>query len=231
MLARIAVLGLFGVFLVDKVWVPGYLQLLQRSQKLWHTGKVLQPLLAARPLAEAPQVRQHLVWNAASLIRDADDYMLGRFADQDLNGRRLRVLGLALLDDGLDRVAEQFAHNVLEVAEYVRKGGVEVAVDVNVWYVNVGAICAFDQLLSGFAAALHNLPRIAPQEDFTYRLGVWVIHGLGMGKVPRRVEGFGEGEMLLCNHSTGNALHTSEHAHANRSGRVVQLVPTAASCS
>lgn len=72
--------------------------------------------MAAGPFAEGPEVGEDVSRDAAALVRHADDDVLGRFADGDLDrgrsGRGARP-SLLLLDDGLDRVAQKLANDVL----------------------------------------------------------------------------------------------------------------------
>jgi hypothetical protein len=118
------------------------------------------------------------------------------FADEHLDWWRLGVFGCALLDDGLYRVAQQLANNVLEVAEDVRECSLEMAVHFDLGDLDIRAVCTPDQLLRGLSTIFDNFFGIASQEDLAN--GFLVVQQLGVGKVPGRVEGFGERQMLLC---------------------------------
>src|SRR5690242_17762904 len=89
------------------------------------------------------------------------------------------------------------------MAENVRKGGVEVAIDLDLWYVHVGGVCAPYELLGVLAAVFDNLLRIASQKDLAD--GLLVVQQLGIWEVPGRVERLSEGEVLFCNDSPRNA--------------------------
>lgn len=123
--------------------------------------------------------------------------MLRRFANQHLDGRQRRIFGLALLDDCLNRISQQFANDVFEVAEDIREGGLQVAVHFDLWDGYVRTVSAPDQLLRSFSAVLDNFFGVAAKKDFAN--GFLVVQGLGMGKVPWGVECLGECKMLLCN--------------------------------
>lgn len=84
------------------------------------------------------------------------------------------------------------------MAEDVGEGRVEVAVDFDIGYVDAGAVGALDKLLHGLAAVLDDFSGVALEEDFTDGLLVvgWVH---GVGEMPGRVEGIGEGKVLFGN--------------------------------
>ena len=123
--------------------------------------------------------------------------MLRSLADEHLDWRRLGIFGRTLLDDSLNRVAQQFANDVLEVAEDVWEGGIKMAVNLDLWDLNLGTICASDQFLRSFPAVVYDFFCIAPQEDLADRL--LIVQQLGVGEVPWRIESLGECQMLLRN--------------------------------
>jgi hypothetical protein len=180
------------------------LQFLRFAEKLGHSSKILEPFLATRALAEAPEIGQQLVRNASALIRDSYNHVLVGFADEHLDRRRFGVLGCTLLDDGLDRVPQQLANYVLEVAKDVREGRLEMAVHFDLGDLDIRAVCASDQLLGGLSAILDDFFGIASQENLAN--GFLVVQQLGVREVPGRVEGLGECQMLLCNDAPGDAL-------------------------
>jgi len=84
------------------------------------------------------------------------------------------------------------SNDVLEMTENVGECGFKVAMDSDVGYADIGAVGALDQLLHRLAAVLDDFFGLAPQEDFAD--GLLVGRGVhGVGKVPGRVEGLGEG--------------------------------------
>jgi hypothetical protein len=93
-----------------------------------------------------------------------------------------------LLGHGLDRVAQQLADDVLEVAEDVGEVGVEVAVDADLGEGDAGPVGTLQDLADGAAAAGDDVFGETFEEDFADEFGVGE---LGAGGVPRRVEGIG----------------------------------------
>jgi hypothetical protein len=104
----------------------------------------------------------------------------------------------------LDRVAQQLANNVLEVTEDIWERRIEMAVHFDLWYLHVRAMRAPDELLRGLTTVFNNLFGVAAQEDFADCF--LVVQQLGVWKVPWRVEGFGEGQVLLCDDPPRYAL-------------------------
>jgi hypothetical protein len=166
----------------------------------------LQSFLTPRTLAETPQVWQDFVRDTSTLVGNADNDVLRGFANQDLDGRQLGIFRLALLDDGLDRIAQKLTNDVFKMAQNVRKSRVEVAVDFDFGDVNVWAIGVLDQLLHRLAAIFDYLFCIAAQEDLAYGLLV-VRMDLGLWEVPWRIESLGKCKMLFCNDASRDALH------------------------
>ena len=135
--------------------------------------------------------------------------MLRSLADENFDGRWLHVFGFALLDDSLDGVAEELAYDVFEVAQNVGEGGIEVTIDLDVRYLNVRTMGAPDEVLGCRSTFLDNVSGAASQEYLTH--GLLIVRGMwGLGKVPRRVESLGEGQMLLCDDASRDALEESE---------------------
>jgi hypothetical protein len=81
-----------------------------------------------------------------------------------------------------------------------------VPIQFDLWDLDVGAVCASDQILRRLSTVLDNLFGVASQEDLAY--GLLVVQQLGVWKMPGRVEGLGECEMLLGNDTSGYALLT-----------------------
>lgn len=183
------------------------MQLLHGGGHSGHLAEVLEALLALGAFAEGPEVREFFTGDAAAAVRNADDDVLLGFADCDFDGRRRGrgVVGLFLvvLDDGLDRVAQELADDVLEVAEDVGEARVEVAVDFDLGDLYVGAVCGVGELGDGFGAAAYDIFGEAFDEDFADEIG---FGELGAGREVGRVESFGEGEVLLCDDPSRDAL-------------------------
>jgi hypothetical protein len=142
------------------------------------------------------------------------------FADCDFDGRRRSrgVVGLFLvvLDDGLDRVAQELADDVLEMAEDVREACVEVAVDLDLGDLDVGSVCGVGELGDGFGAAANDVFGEAFYEDFTDEVG---FRELGAGREVGRVECLCEGEVLLRDDSSRDSLverRSASIGHNNR---------------
>lgn len=183
------------------------MQLLHGGGHSGHLAKVLEALLALGALAEGPEVREFLAGDAAATVRYADNDVLLGFADCNFDGRRRErgVVGLFLvvLDDGLDGVAQELADNVFEVAKDVGEARVEVAVDFDLGNLHVGAVCGVSELGDGFGAAANDVFGVAFYEDLADKVG---FGEFGAGGEVGRVEGFGEGEVLLCDDPSRNAL-------------------------
>jgi hypothetical protein len=126
------------------------------------------------------------------------------FADEDLDRRWCGVFGRALLDDGLYRVPQQLADDVLEMAENVWEGSLEMAVHFDLWDLDVGAVCAPDQLLRRLSTVLDDFFGVASQKDLANSF--LVVQQLGVREVPGRIERLGERQMLLCDDAPRDAL-------------------------
>lgn len=183
------------------------MQLLHGGGHSGHLAKVLETLLALGAFAEGPEVREFLARDAAAAIGYADDDVLLSFADCDFDGRGRRrgVVGLLLvvLDDGLNGVAEKLADNILEMAEDVREARVEVAVDFDLRDLDVGSVCGAGELGDSFSAAAYDIFGKAFDEDFADKIG---FGELGAGREVGGVKGFREGEVLLRDDSSRDAL-------------------------
>lgn len=76
-------------------------QFLQSTQEFRYASQILQSFLIPRTFAKAPQMGQHLVRDAATLIRDSYDYVLGCLAYENLDRWWCGVTVLLLRNDGL----------------------------------------------------------------------------------------------------------------------------------
>lgn len=115
--------------------------------------------------------------------------MLGTLADCYLDGGRFvgRLFRfLVVLNDGLDGVTQELADDVLEVAEDVREGSFQVAVDFYLGDGGDGAVGALGYLAYCMTAALDDFFGDAFEEDFAYEFG---FGEFGAGGEPRGVEG------------------------------------------
>lgn len=150
-------------------------------------------------------MREVLARDAAAAVRDADDGVLRRLADGDLDGRRLaqRPLALVALDDGVHRVAEELADDVLEVVEDVGEAGGEVALDADLGDGGVRAVGGAREGLDRAAAAGDDVVGDAPDEDLADEVG---LGQLGAWGEVRGVEGCCQGEVLLCDYAAGDSL-------------------------
>ena len=179
---------------------------LQSSQEFRNASQILQSLLIPRTFAKAPQMGQHLVRYASALIRDSYNYVLGCLAYENLNRWWCGVTVLLLRNDGLYRVSDELTDDIFQMALNVRKGSIKMAFDANLGNLHMRAVGGFDQFLGRLAAALYDLFGIALEEDFADGVVVWIVLGLDVWKMPWRVEGVGQRQMLLCNNTAGDAL-------------------------
>lgn len=107
------------------------------------------------------------------------------------------------LGDGLDGVAQQLADDVFQMAEDVREVGVQVAVDVDMREGDVGTVGALEDGAHGVGDALHDVFGVAFEEDLADEFGFGELRA---GGEPGGVEGVGEGEVLLGDDASGDAL-------------------------
>jgi len=112
-------------------------------------------------------MRQNLARDPPALVGDSDLDVLGGLANQDFNRRRPGTVWFALLNDGLNGVAEKFSNDVLQVALDVGESGIDVTVDVDVRNLNMPTVGSFDQFLGSLAAALDDFLCITFEEYFT----------------------------------------------------------------
>lgn len=64
----------------------------------------------------------------------------------------------------------------------------------------------FSKAFSPLPTFFNNLSCLTPQKDLSDEFSVWIMLLLCIGKMPRRMECFGQCEMLLCDDSAGYAL-------------------------
>lgn len=98
------------------------------------------------------------------------------------------------VDDGLNRVAQELADNVLDVAEDVGEAGVEVANDADLGDGDVGPVDGASEGADGLGAALDDVLGRALDEDLADEVG---LGELGARGEVGRVEGLGQREVLL----------------------------------
>lgn len=176
-----------------------------------HAGdlaEVLEALGRLRALGEGPQVGQLGAGDAAAAVGYAEyDVFLG-LADGHLDGGRGRRgvrLPLVPVNDSLDRVAEELADNVLDVAQDVGEAGVEVADDVDLGDGGVGPVGGAGEGRDGFGAARDDVLGGTFDEDLADEVGLGELRA---GREVGGVEGFGEGEVLLGDDAAGYSLET-----------------------
>jgi hypothetical protein len=143
----------------------------------------LESLLASRAFAETPQIRQNLICDSATLVRNSNYDVLCCFANQYLDGRELRIFRPALLDDGLDGVAQKFADDVLEMTEDVGECRIKMTIHLDFRDLDVRAVGVLDEFLGCFSTVFDYLFRITAQEDLANGLLVR-RRVLGLGKMP-----------------------------------------------
>ena len=158
--------------------------------------------LAARPFHKRPELTTLIRWNATTLIRYSDDYMLRGLGNENLDWWCSVGAGGPFFDDCLDRVAKKLTDNVLQVAQDVGKGSLQMTLDCNARQYAARAVSLSSQGSRSIPACLHHVASAATQEDFSYEVRVRVNLGFGVGKVPRRVECFGQGKVLFSDDST-----------------------------
>ena len=174
-----------------------------------HAGDAVQvrkALLAERALAKGPEIGELLARYAAAAVRDADGDVLGRLGDGDIDGRGafgwVAMCDVAV-DDGLDRVTQELADDVLEVAEDEGEIGIKVALDADIGYLDVWGIDRASNLLYSVRTALDDVLGVALDEDLADKVGLGELSPWGE---VRRVVCLGEGEVLLGNDTATDAL-------------------------
>ena len=110
-------------------------------------------------------MRKDLPRDASTLIGDSDDDVLRRFADQDLDRRWVARIVSSSFDDSLDRVPQQLADDVLQVAQDVGERGLEVALEFDFWYGAIGTVRFSSESLGCLAAPLNHFLGVAAEED------------------------------------------------------------------
>ena len=99
--------------LVRLTWLDSRnFQFLQSAQQFGNASQILQSLLIPRTFAEAPEVRPHFIRDAATLIRNSYDDVLGCLANKDLNGWWYGVTVLLLRNDCLDGIPDELANDI-----------------------------------------------------------------------------------------------------------------------
>ena len=78
--------------------------------------------------------------------------------------------------------------------------------DLDVRQYAAGTIGLFSEGDRSIPACFDHLTSVATQENFSYKLGSGINLKLGVGKVPRRVEGFGQRKVLFGNNPTRDSL-------------------------
>ena len=73
--------------------------------------------------------------------------------------------------------------------------------DVNLWEVVRATISSFCKTLGLLSAFCDDFPRIAPQKYFPDEVYVRILLVFSIRKMPRRIEGFREGKVLLCDYA------------------------------
>lgn len=114
--------------------------------------------------------------------------MLRRLAYRDLYRRRLALgpQSQVALYNGLHRVAQELADNVLEVVENIGEAGGEVALDADLGDGGGGPVRGAGEGLDGTGAAGDDVLGDAADEDLAYEVG---FGKLGAGREVGRVEG------------------------------------------
>lgn len=72
---------------------------------------------------------------------------------------------------------------------------------VNFWEVARATISSFRKTLGLLSAFRDDFPRIAPQKYLSNEVYVRILLIFSIGKMPRRIEGFREGKVLLCDYA------------------------------
>lgn len=130
-----------------------------------------------------------------------------------LTGALVRVVAIVVVDDGLDRVPEQLADDVLEVAEDVGEGRLEVALDSDLGHLHVRAVGGAREVPHRAAAPLDHVLGHALEEDLANELRL----GERRPRLePVGVERLGERQVLLRYDPAGYALWVSDFARLDK---------------
>ncbi len=151
-------------------------------------------------------MRKDLPRYAAALIGEPDDDVLGSFAYENLDRGWIAGAVSSPFDDGLYGIPQQLADDVLQMAQDVGEGGVEVTSEIDIRYGTVGSVRFSSECLCCLAAPLHDFLGIAAEKDLPDEVRVRFYVDLGVWEMPRRIEGFSQGEVLLCDDTAGDAL-------------------------
>lgn len=145
--------------------------------------------------------------DTTALVADANDDVLGRFANRHFDGwRRVRcacTFTQAALNYTLHSIAQKLADDVLHMTENKRKIGVEVTRELDLRQDDVVAVGGAGKGPNSTTAALDDIGGIAFEEDVADELSIgdfdaWVEVG--------RVEGLCQGKVLLCYDTSGYSL-------------------------
>jgi hypothetical protein len=85
------------------------------------------------------------------------------------------------------------------VAEDIGKGGFQVTVQTDLRERDIWPVGFTSEVLRGDSTAFHHLTSIASEEHLADEVVLGILWQFGLGKVPGRVEGLGQGEMLFGN--------------------------------
>ena len=131
--------------------------------------------------------------------------MLRGFTDQDFDWW-LRRVSRAGFDSCLYGIAQQLADDILQMAEDVREGGLQMAFDFDVRKTAVRTISFARKRDNPLPARFNDLLTVTAKEHLTNQIGIGVHVGLSVGEMPWGIEGLGQGKMLLCYDTARDAL-------------------------
>ena len=140
------------------------------------------------------------------MIGYSDDHMLWRFANQDLDWWWIWIWCRPSFDDCLDGIAKELANDVLEVAQDVGKGSIQMTLDRDIRQYAARTIRLFSEGIRPVPACLYHFTSVATQENFSYKFRIGIDLRLGVGEVPWGVECFGQSKVLLGNDPARNPL-------------------------
>jgi hypothetical protein len=147
-----------------------------------------------------------------TLITDSNYNMLWSFTDCDFDCWKSLFpsswRGFLTLNNSLNTVSEEFANYVFEVREDVWECCVEVAGEFECGQGSRRAVCSGAEGEDCIVATIYDLAGVAFEKDFTDKFRAYARGMGGIGEVPRRVECFCQGEVLLRYDSTGDTLDT-----------------------
>lgn len=134
-------------------------------------------------------MRENFTRHTSALVGDSDDDVLGRFTDEDFDRGWFAGHVSLPFDDCLYRVPQQLADNVLQMAQNVRKGGVEVALELDVWYGAINAVGFSGEGLGCVSTSLHYFFSVTSEKDFADKVCVGFYVNFGVWEVPWCIEG------------------------------------------